>query len=272
MSAALSLCAGCVQPQSADLESRLAALEEAGSELQAQNDDLRAHNNELVDQLSEAEQLLNEGVEMNVTEIPFEQALGQMSPEVAAALGLDEMSSQLRMRPTSPSSGSAEALRYTAWVAGDIELGDYYSVQFGETLMAWASDDMEIVTAIADFSGMHVACLGQPLCVIAMTHDGQVLVQLYEVTEDEGTLRPMQCVDWRRVGDGGAMPTAEQLRTESGLILVQVDGTVMCMRDINGLELSLYDGDPGFAGPLPNQAELPPVVVPQSPMRPPTSP
>lgn len=254
----------CATGDTSELDERLAALETVSQDLQAQNESLEERNLELESELGRASEMLQQGMDMNVTEVPFEQALGQLPPEVAAALGLDEVSSQLRMRPTSPAPGSSEGLRYTAWVAGDVDLGDYYSVQFGETLMAWASSDAPIVTAIADFSGMHAACLGQPLCVVAMTHDGQVLVQHYDVTEDESTLRPMECVNWGEVGDGGAMPTADQLRENAAKILVRVDGQVMCVRDVGGLELTIYDGDPGFAGPLPNQTELPPVVIPQT--------
>jgi len=255
---------GCSTSDTSGLDARLAALEASSEDLAEQNEALTERNAELQGELERASEMMAEGMDMNVTEIPFEQALGQLPPEVAAALGLDEMSSQLRMRPTSPSPGSSEALRYTAWVAGDDELGDYYSVQFGETLMAWATADVPIVTAIADFSGMHAACLGQPMCVIAMTHDGQVLVQHYEASEDAGTLWPMECVNWAEVGDGGPMPTAAQLRDNAGKLLVRVDGQIMCMRDVGGLELVLYEGDPGFAGPLPNSVELPPVVMPQS--------
>lgn len=203
---------------------------------------------ELEAELDRAARMLEDGLQVQYTQIPVGEAppavRERLEQHLASQPGFAGAMNAARAAADSPSRQPAAAhrLRGTVWTAGPDAQGAYVSLHFGDASLGASTDQTELLFLQADFAGVHPACLQQPLCVMTLAGDGTSRVQHYELDEEAVVLRPMQCLDWEQVGDGGPIPTAEALRTNGSQLLVRREGSVICLRDVDGLELRLYSG------------------------------
>ncbi|MCB9521341.1 MAG: hypothetical protein H6699_10775 [Myxococcales bacterium] len=132
-------------------------------------------------------------------------------------------------RGRQPLAAAPDSLQRTQWAR---QIGDgWETLQFGDTLAAFASADHELTTAPADFSGTLAVCLDQPDCVVLLTPEGSQAVRHYERRGRE--LFALQCIDWRVSGQGDAPPTDEALLERSGQLAVRRAGPILCLRAVD---------------------------------------
>jgi len=241
--ASLVGCLGGGETQDQALLDRLAAME--------------ARNQELSAELERAASLMEDGLDMRYTTVPLDEAPedlrnrvqfdSNLPPSVAASIerSMRDSSGNGSQQPAARLPGSSHALIGTVWIAGPTVEGEFVSFQFGETLFGFSSHASPAIShAIVEYSAIHPACLNQPLCVVTMEPTGEVIVRHFYMSREELKLWPMSCVDWGVVGDGGPIPSADDLRTNAGRVLLHRTERVMCFRDVDGLELTLFAGEP----------------------------
>lgn len=125
-----------------------------------------------------------------------------------------------------PPAATGSALAGTRWQAVDA-LVNPYRLEFGNNTMSSITPAGDVTTVWVDFSGVHPACLGFPRCVVEVGRDGLATPMFFAGGLD--SLYAVDCVRWSEVGDGGPMPTEQQIAEQSGVQLLWRTGEVMCL-------------------------------------------
>lgn len=124
---------------------------------------------------------------------------------------------------------AAERLIGTAWVNESESLPIRYIV-FGEQLALTGLADGSQRAYPVDYSEILPSCRGVSPCIVLGVPDASPST-LHFRSIDESHVNPVQCVDWSAEGSEGPRPTAEALRTQSGLEIAHSDAGVLCVYD-----------------------------------------
>jgi hypothetical protein len=123
---------------------------------------------------------------------------------------------------------NARALAHSNWVWNDpSDASRWQGLSFGSSWMIVRGADEVDAAFTADLSGFAPECMGVGLCVLVVA-DGRPVARHFVL--DGEALRPVECVNFELVGDGGAPPTDEALLETSNMIVSSRRGSVLCMR------------------------------------------